>query len=742
MSSSLHLFTSFLKRVDIFGSLIQFNYKRDTTLKTQFGGILTVLMMFMGVFLIYFFGKDIILKDKPFITYTRIITQGDSEVLLSEFPIMFKLTTPTGELLPIDTLFHLTVDLLALDKQGRYEVIPDVASLTPCDPEKHYGIYKEFLMLNSTELPKNLLCVSPFNNETKFINDYGSTNSKSLYIKFMECDSKRHNKTCAPKAEINKWLGEFLIQTYFVDWFIDPTNYSIPAIMYLNSGSQRVTNELYTRKYYILKKTNITTDTGLFFDDFNTQQVRKLELAYIDIYLYERDPTEKYAVTWESMTLGEVYQRTYVKIFDILAKLGGLMNLILQVGKVFCQYTSETSFYLQQAKDLVNFDDFDDSAEVNTKDFDIEKFSVVAFNTSLKKAATLKNSFPLEIDKCKNDSKDKVEDLDDFASKKIKDDLIKNIAKTTNNITQHNESVSTPKLLLDNNPRSVARSIIKLSEKSNEKPNEKSNLRTKEKSKEKEKINKTNEKNNITTDSNQKSTNSPFIDNELNDTSLNPKHKPSTELVLIKAQDLIKDESQDKKVSFDSSVKKKKKEKEDKVEKYLKDIKGKDKNGRNNNKKLSVKNIENYRNSTVYRDPAANIGYIDYLKKTCGPNKKDTFGYNFYTALINHFEKYLDIAHVVRTNYDVEMIKYLLLSHLNDFDDLFKIKISIQDILAEELEKSEDDEDDQIEMKEKAKALKRKEASDLQKKLKHLFQSLRRQLMSKKILEDNYKQSY
>ena len=49
---------AFLKKIDVFGSLIQFNYKKQTTLKTQFGGLLTGVCFFLGVFLVYFFGKE------------------------------------------------------------------------------------------------------------------------------------------------------------------------------------------------------------------------------------------------------------------------------------------------------------------------------------------------------------------------------------------------------------------------------------------------------------------------------------------------------------------------------------------------------------------------------------------------------------------------------------------------------------------------------------------------------------
>jgi len=149
-------------------------------------------------------------------------------------------------------------------------------------------------------------------------------------------------------------------------------------------------------------------------------------------------------------------------------------------------------------------------------------------------------------------------------------------------------------------------------------------------------------------------------------------------------------------------------------------------------RKLSLKDIQDCKNA--YNNPKVNIGYLDFLKKTCGPNKKITFGYKFYDSIIYHFENQLDIAHIVRVNHDVEMIKYLFLSHLTDFDDMFKIKVSIQDILTEDIPII--DNEDEIKLTEKSSIEKRNEEINFQKRIKVLFQMLKDQITKKKIIED------
>jgi len=80
------------------------------------------------------------------------------------------------------------------------------------------------------------------------------------------------------------------------------------------------------------------------------------------------------------------------------------------------------------------------------------------------------------------------------------------------------------------------------------------------------------------------------------------------------------------------------------------------------------------------------------------------------------------------------MIKYLFLSHLTDFDDMFKIKVSIQDILTEDIPII--DNEDEIKLTEKSSIEKRNEEINFQKRIKVLFQMLKDQITKKKIIED------
>ncbi len=112
--------------------------------------------------------------------------------------------------------------------------------------------------------------------------------------------------------------------------------------------------------------TQIKTDNGVFFDQTETKVVNQFTGTRMDVDLSSADPSEKYAMTFESPKITDVYSRRYLKLQDLFGNLGGLLNIILILGKAACSYISKTSLYIKEAKEQAFFRE-DDSIEHNLK---------------------------------------------------------------------------------------------------------------------------------------------------------------------------------------------------------------------------------------------------------------------------------------------------------------------------------------------------------------------------------------
>jgi len=390
-------FSNLLKRVDLFGSEIKFNYKGRSTLQTHFGGIVTAIAFGLCLYLTYIFGLDIVQKDKP---VTRLSKHLQNSVVdLKTFPIIFRVAQPNGAPIPNqDSLLTLDFQTLTFntDNVTKANIITKLKNVTisKCDPDKHFGKYKEFILSPSSIVPKeNIYCVD-FNDYTSFYNDYGTPNSTFMDLNVKVCNSVLHNKTCGSQADIDKYLNVFYTYMYFPNNFIDPNSYLNPSTLYMDVYSQRTGKDFYRRNYFRIANTEIVTDNGLFFVEEKKETVRQLMSTRMDLDYSDADPTTKYAMTFESPRIADQYYRSYAKIQNLFANLGGLFNIILIAGKLLCMYISEYSLYFQQAKQQIFFLDLDNN--------EVQNMSM---------ANEVKNSSEIQIINFDNSSKKKVKSL-------------------------------------------------------------------------------------------------------------------------------------------------------------------------------------------------------------------------------------------------------------------------------------------------------------------------------------------
>jgi len=129
--------------------------------------------------------------------------------------------------------------------------------------------------------------------------------------------------------------------------------------------SQRTGKDFFRRNFFRIHNTEIVTDNGLFFVEEEKQSVHQLISTRMDIDYADADPTTKYTISFESPRISDQYYRSYPKIQNLFANIGGIFNIILIAGKFLCMYISEYSLYFQQAKEQILFLDLDIDAGQN-----------------------------------------------------------------------------------------------------------------------------------------------------------------------------------------------------------------------------------------------------------------------------------------------------------------------------------------------------------------------------------------
>jgi len=174
----------------------------------------------------------------------------------------------------------------------------------------------------------------------------------AMIVRFCSNETEeRYNITCAPKEEIRKryegkksWLNILYQHNIF-----HASNYKYPyskAYFMKQTGLDIYdhTKALYDNLYY--RKADIVTDSGVIFQEY--EESRFLEFDYMDFELEPPEDGNKYFAkiymkTWRS---DKTYYRTYIKIPDIIANVGGFISLVDVFFRNCYLYYLENEFFV------------------------------------------------------------------------------------------------------------------------------------------------------------------------------------------------------------------------------------------------------------------------------------------------------------------------------------------------------------------------------------------------------------
>jgi hypothetical protein len=351
MSSKSYLNTIF-ETCDITGSQIKLNYKGHTSIKTFFGGIMSLIIMLFTLFCISYFGIDLIQKQKPISRFYKEFV-NESIVNFTDFPVMMIITNPSG--LPVPNLERiLYIDAVyyilgynaeeKVQKSNRYNLFVE-----PCN-ESHYSKYKDLIDKSNVPL-KYAYCINPHkidflngtisNDEYLYsLNEYGNVPSRFSIARVRSCKNTTTNgNNCAPDYEIDAFLsGGSFFSAFYVDNYVNLDFYEEPNVSFVTNYVQAITKGMTKANHLKVKNTNIYTDSGIILEDISQQQFHQVDNIANDII----SSTEYLLALYIDTTkMTDNYFRKYVKLQDLIANIGGLIKFLFTISSIILSFYTE-----------------------------------------------------------------------------------------------------------------------------------------------------------------------------------------------------------------------------------------------------------------------------------------------------------------------------------------------------------------------------------------------------------------
>ena len=339
-------FSDIILSLDIYGKNPVMRIGNKSSMKTYLGSILSILTFLFGLTLFIYFGLQAILKQNPKINLSIKSVESPAPVYFSQknFSFALGLQNPTTYNQYIDESIYTVSATLNI---GKRKIVNGTSAfdweitnldLINCDishfPNEYKSSFKSF-PLDSMYCIKNV-SYALFGT---FVNEAYSFIKFNLY----ECvNSTKNNFSCKTKEKIDKVLGGAFFGFFFTDISIDPLNFTTPNQISVGDSYTTVSNKVYTEIHHYMKPIQISSDYGLVFEDIHTDYYLQKERLLI---MNNFQPSVNFvSYTLKLSTELDIYKRSYTKVQDVAAQIGGMLNFLTTCGFILSYFYTEVKY--------------------------------------------------------------------------------------------------------------------------------------------------------------------------------------------------------------------------------------------------------------------------------------------------------------------------------------------------------------------------------------------------------------
>lgn len=331
-------FLFYFMKADFFSDTITFNHNESKRINSYTGVCLTLTVIVTSIVLCLIFGRDIYQRIHPSVSQSDYFNE-ESHVEGKQLFFIFKFRFFGG----VD--FPNSLDYI--DFRRRYLRFEDTVKTQVYEVDLDYYKCNQtfFDILNSQVLEhssdnsinlikgesyfENYFCVNiP---ELDVYNPYSSDNSILNRFSFKYCDINDPKRNCP--SDVNEVLDKVFIDFKFLDNYVDSASFSDPIKYYINSFILQVSNSIAKRVFLKFTNNEFISDNGWLFETersytFASYAGKENEVNPIDT---DRDFL---SIILESPQIKTEYHRTYLKLQDIFAKIGGFVNGLIIVIRI------------------------------------------------------------------------------------------------------------------------------------------------------------------------------------------------------------------------------------------------------------------------------------------------------------------------------------------------------------------------------------------------------------------------
>jgi hypothetical protein len=350
------------RRCDIVSPEVRQSVNGKTRFNSTFGALITILGSSFIMYILINSMLDMIKKKNPDIRQNQNVIIPNISLDNYSLPIAFVLgggsgvlgnTTYNEKFLNFTPMLvtSTVVNTSSTGKRGVY--IP--LNYSTCTNDS-FGKYKDLYLQSMAGNISSYYCLN-FTNVTlhstqaippgSFVEFYFSICSNGTYANGTAKPGK-----CLTQSALDTRWDRLVAQFFFLDTFVDVSNVKNPVQYMINSKNYWFNRAFYLRNYWNFREITVSSDLGWVLEDkveIRSFQFDPIVPSEINSKNFD-DPNNKFRLTISTNNVLIDYNRSFLKIQNIIANVGGLFNALIILGTILNHafHTNHSNFILTE----------------------------------------------------------------------------------------------------------------------------------------------------------------------------------------------------------------------------------------------------------------------------------------------------------------------------------------------------------------------------------------------------------
>jgi hypothetical protein len=337
----------FTKQFDILSINTKLYTNGNESLKTKVGGILSIAIIILGITGFLFYLSKIITRSELSVSLNKIYTPESIYYLNTSNSIFaFRIADRFGNVVN-DTYYSAVAQnwkyFFTKDENGINKISYNFDNLKVSRCENIKINSTEFNTVYSKFDVSRHWCLDP-GQIIEIKNPYGGSIDYSyINIYFTHCTHL--GDQCEKPDKIDNYLTSYLADIFFTSYYVDNYNYDEPLQPYIYTFSEFSSSAYFKRIFYEIKTLYHISDDGIVLPESKERSKVSFE-NYKNIIDFRNSNINggkvlfQFSYIFNTNGFKETYHRSYKKIQNLLAEIGGFLNFIkLMCFSIMVVYT-------------------------------------------------------------------------------------------------------------------------------------------------------------------------------------------------------------------------------------------------------------------------------------------------------------------------------------------------------------------------------------------------------------------